>query len=208
MTFTCVLTKLVDRACLTRSQDDLSIHDLDPYSSVIVLSSRSSCIRLSMGFLAQPKPDIMAWNALSPLFKNSFSLICCKLQIILLACDHCGFTYVGFWALHWWIYCAIKLSSALELCCSTTSWNFRRISGLVFCTTHWPYDPAADRFQICKKFQMTNVPCNSIDFQIATFFTCSKDPQWIYISIQFCNGTNPQWCCYFSRLLRKSPRIG
>lgn len=63
-------------------------------------------------------------------------------------------------------------------------------------------------FKFVCKFQMTNVPCNSIDFQIATFFTCSKDPQWIYISIQFCNGTNPQWCCYFSRLLRKSPRIG
>lgn len=61
------------------------------------------------------------------------------------------FTYVGFWALHWWIYCAIKLSSALELCCSTTSWNFRRISGLVFCTTHWPYEPAANQFCVCKK---------------------------------------------------------
>lgn len=64
--FTCVFTKLDERACLTRSHDDLSIHDLEPYSNVIVLSSRSSCKRLSIGFLAQPKPDIMAWNALSP----------------------------------------------------------------------------------------------------------------------------------------------
>lgn len=52
-------------------------------------------------------------------------------------------SYVGFWALHWWIYCAIKLSSAPVLCCSTTSWNLRKISGLVFCTTHCPYEPAA-----------------------------------------------------------------
>lgn len=65
--FTCVFTKLDERACFNASHDDLSIHDLDPYKSVMVLSSRSSCNRLSIGFLAQPKPDIIAWNALSPL---------------------------------------------------------------------------------------------------------------------------------------------
>lgn len=64
---TCVFTKLDWRAAFTRSHDDLSIHDREPYSNVIGLSSRNSWIRLSIGFFAQPKPDIMAWNALSPL---------------------------------------------------------------------------------------------------------------------------------------------
>lgn len=64
---TCVFTKLDFRASFTKSHDDLSIHDRDPYNKVIGLSSRNSCIRLSIGFLAHPKPDIMAWNALSPL---------------------------------------------------------------------------------------------------------------------------------------------
>lgn len=40
--FTCVLTKLAGRAAFTRSHDDLSIQDRDPYSSVIGLSGRSS----------------------------------------------------------------------------------------------------------------------------------------------------------------------
>lgn len=59
-------------------------------------------------------------------------------------------TYVGDCALHWCIYCAIifSLLSIVSLpfgisSVLTTSWNFRKRSGRVFCTTHWPYGPAA-----------------------------------------------------------------
>lgn len=55
------------RACFTKSHDDLSIQDRDPYNNVMCLSVRNSCNRLSIGFFAHPNPDIIAWNALSPL---------------------------------------------------------------------------------------------------------------------------------------------
>lgn len=52
--------------------------------------------------------------------------------------EHSRLSYVGSCALHWWMYCAIRLSLVPSLWCCTTSWNFRRMSGRVFCTTHWP----------------------------------------------------------------------
>lgn len=130
------------------------------------LSERSSCIRLSMGFLAHPKPDIIAWNALSPLqtitIKTSlnwrakqsrFSIDSPNIFITTSIEFQFGRdAYVGLWALHWWMYWAIRLSSPV-LWCSTTSWNLRRMSGRVFCTTHCPYDPAAEQENFINNFK-------------------------------------------------------
>lgn len=129
---TCTLTKLDPRDSFTISHDDLSIHDLEPYNKVIGFSEWISCKRFNIGFFAHPKPDIIAWNALSPLNKKGRALMKPWYYS-----PSFRSTHVGNCALHWWIYCAIKFSSPFSWGW-TTSWNFRKISGLVFCTTHWP----------------------------------------------------------------------
>lgn len=57
-----------DLACLSVSQEELSTQDRLPYKRVIGISGLNLSILLTIGFLAQPKCCIIAWNALSPLF--------------------------------------------------------------------------------------------------------------------------------------------